>query len=227
MYLPKLYFFFILIPLLFGFVLVQLYMIEHYMRQYYISTIQIERERDLVEIERKRSQDLLSNILSASLVKTVKRIMSSTLTSTSQQVVKQQQHVPSSSTSTATTSIDSPLLYSYPTMSVVFTDMISFTSYCSTCSAHNVVTMLNYQFSKFDALAKEFGVEKVKTIGDAYFAACYEHCKDHELRIVRLAMGMIRVIEKMNRKNNTEFKIRIGCASGPGTIAVLGNVNKK
>jgi len=66
----------------------------------------------------------------------------------------------------------------------------------------------------------------VKTIGDAYFAACYDS-PNHAIKTMQVAMGMLAAIETLNKNNDTNFKIRIGCASADGVVGVLGNIKKK
>ena len=61
----------------------------------------------------------------------------------------------------------------FETTSVLFTDLVGFTSYSERVSATELVNVLNEIFSEFDRLTVEHGLEKIKTIGDAYMAGCW------------------------------------------------------
>ena len=85
--------------------------------------------------------------------------------------------------------------------------------------------MLNTIFSKFDDLSLEFEIEKIKTIGDNYFAVSglNENSKDAALNLVNMALEMIRSIVKINNESNLmELGIRIGIHSGPVVAGVIG-----
>jgi class 3 adenylate cyclase len=98
---------------------------------------------------------------------------------------------------------------------------VGFTTLSSTVSAREIAEMLNAVFSEFDNLAEKYGIEKIKTIGDAYMAAAglpipSEH---HAEQAAAMALDMLNVIE-----NYRQYKIsvRIGIHSGKVVAGVIG-----
>jgi len=71
-----------------------------------------------------------------------------------------------------------------------------------------------------------FVVVQIKTVGDAYFVVSYRHENNAE-SIVRMGLGMIRVIKRINEKRKFNLNIRIGCATGEATLVVLGNIQTR
>src|SRR4029453_3554288 len=57
-------------------------------------------------------------------------------------------------------------------VTVAFADLVGFTALTAPMPPHDVVTFLNGLFTRFDVAAQELGIEKIKTIGDAYMAVC-------------------------------------------------------
>jgi class 3 adenylate cyclase len=84
--------------------------------------------------------------------------------------------------------------------------------------------LLNTLVSRWDVLAAEAGVEKIKTIGDAYFAAAGvpEPRADHATRTVDLAFAMIRATAELSRTTGEPLAIRVGVHSGPVVAGVIG-----
>jgi class 3 adenylate cyclase len=78
-------------------------------------------------------------------------------------------------------------------------------------------------FSLFDALAEAHAVEKIKTIGDAYMAACGlpEPVQDHADRIVALGQAMLRAL-KEQLSSRDSFRVRIGVHTGPVIAGLIG-----
>ncbi len=83
----------------------------------------------------------------------------------------------------------------YPAVSVLFADIVGFTSMTARLPADEVVGMLDRLFARFDELVAERGLEKIKTIGDAYMAAggLPEPLEDHAARVVDVGLAMIDV----------------------------------
>lgn len=114
----------------------------------------------------------------------------------------------------------------YDSVTVVFCDLVDFTPYSSSVSATKLVGRLNRIFQAFDSLTVEHGVEKIKTIGDAYLAVAGlpAPCEDHAERVARLALDMIETTENLNREADFPLQIRIGLHSGPVTAGVIGKL---
>lgn len=107
---------------------------------------------------------------------------------------------------------------------VLFSDIVNFTKITSGHTAAEIVDALNDLFSRFDERAKSMGVEKIKTIGDAYMAACGIPVAnpDHVKIIIDFAKGMYKDLEDYNRSAKIRFDIRIGVNCGPVTAGVIG-----
>ena len=109
-------------------------------------------------------------------------------------------------------------------VTVLFGDIVGFTALSSKTSAAEVVDMLNGLFSRFDELAQNLGIEKIKTIGDCYMAVCGlpKPCPDHTVRMARMALQMIDVTSEYAKKLGTNLQLRIGINSGPVVAGVIG-----
>ena len=107
---------------------------------------------------------------------------------------------------------------------VLFSDIVNFTKTSSGHSAKEIVDALNELFTRFDIRAQKCGVEKIKTIGDAYMATCGvpEPNKDHVAIMVNFAKGMLEDLAEYNKSAKIQFNIRIGLNSGPVTAGIIG-----
>ncbi len=110
----------------------------------------------------------------------------------------------------------------FPEVTVLFADIVGFTKLSSRLSPEELVRGLNEMFSTFDDLAETLGVEKIKTIGDAYMAvAGLRGDRDHASRIAAMALGMVAGVAKFNRFDEP-IRIRIGIHTGPAVAGVIG-----
>ncbi|MDW8454900.1 MAG: adenylate/guanylate cyclase domain-containing protein [Oscillatoriaceae cyanobacterium SKYGB_i_bin93] len=109
-------------------------------------------------------------------------------------------------------------------VTVLFADIVGFTQISSYLSPIQLVSLLNQIFSAFDRLTEQYGLEKIKTIGDAYMAVGGLPLprKDHAEAIADMAIDMMAALEDFNKKNNQNFSIRIGIHSGPVVAGVIG-----
>lgn len=113
----------------------------------------------------------------------------------------------------------------YPNVTVLFTDIVGFTKISGEMTAEEVVTMLNKMFSMFDERAKREGIEKIKTIGDAYMAAAgltQEHFNDGAFKMLRFAKGLLNDVRIFNETSPVKLLIRLGINSGPVVAGVIG-----
>jgi class 3 adenylate cyclase len=108
--------------------------------------------------------------------------------------------------------------------SILFADIVGFTQMSQQTSPAEVVSFLNGVFSMFDDLTEKYGLEKIKTIGDAYMVAggIPEHCKEHAELIAQMALAMVAVCGSITDLQGKPLKIRIGINSGPVTAGVIG-----
>lgn len=108
--------------------------------------------------------------------------------------------------------------------SILFADLVGFTTVAAQLDAERVVSFLNTLFSEIDTVARELGIEKVKTIGDAYMAVCGvpEPHQDHAYRSAMLATRILCIVEKVAQEHNLPLKVRIGLHSGNLVAGVIG-----
>jgi class 3 adenylate cyclase/PAS domain-containing protein len=110
-------------------------------------------------------------------------------------------------------------------VTILFADIVNFTRYAASRSPAEVVRMLNRVFSRFDALCADFGVEKLKTIGDGYMAVAGAPLSrpGHEIAAARLALAMLEVTAEI-RRDEPGLALRIGLNSGPAIAGVIGTL---
>lgn len=110
----------------------------------------------------------------------------------------------------------------FESATVLFADMVGFTVWSRERDINEVAETLNHIFNLFDKLADEHGVEKIKTIGDAYMcvAGLPEPCDDHAERMAKMALAMNEKIQ--TAYPNGEIKLRIGIHCGEVIAGVLG-----
>lgn len=114
---------------------------------------------------------------------------------------------------------------SYPNATVLFTDIVGFTNMSGKMSAQNVVKMLNLMVTRFDERAKKFGIEKIKTIGDAYMAATgltENPVNDGASKMIEFARGLLNDVASFNADYKTNILIRIGINTGNLVAGVIG-----
>ena len=109
-------------------------------------------------------------------------------------------------------------------VTVLFSDLVGFTAISSDLEPATLVGELNRLFSEFDALCEACGVEKIKTIGDAYLAVggLPGSRTDHAAAVAELALGMLEAIARLNASGDLEWRIRIGIHTGPAVAGVIG-----
>ena len=118
-----------------------------------------------------------------------------------------------------------PLADGFDCVTVMFVDLVDFTSYASDRTPEQVVSLLNDLFSRFDTLAERLGVEKIKTIGDCYMAASGlpDLRDDHADAIAEMAIALLEAIRKFSEQRGEELALRIGIHSGRVVAGVIGS----
>jgi len=108
--------------------------------------------------------------------------------------------------------------------SVLFADIVGFTSLSAQRTPAEVVAMLNGVFTRLDALVDEFGLEKIKTIGDAYMVAAGIPVprEDHARVLARFALAARDELAEHNLTADVPVELRIGINSGPVVAGVIG-----
>ena len=112
----------------------------------------------------------------------------------------------------------------YPEVTVLFADLVGFTPLAERLPASEVVSLLDRIFARWDALAKERGVEKIKTIGDAYMVAAGIPLEreDHAEAIADMALAMGSELARCSTEAGVALDVRIGIDSGPVVAGVIG-----
>ncbi len=162
-----------------------------YRRYYYI-----KRTNAIIEEERKRSDNLLRNILPAETAVEL----------------KQNGKVEAKK---------------FESVTVLFTDFKEFTNYSEQLSPEKLVKSIDYYFSRFDEIMEKYGLEKIKTVGDAYMCAggLPFVTQDHAHRMVQAALEILQFVNSVRPRNEKEvaqFEIRIGINTGPVIAGVVG-----
>jgi adenylate cyclase len=113
---------------------------------------------------------------------------------------------------------------SHPDVTVLVADLVGFTTLSAHISPEEVVQLLNEIFSAFDLLVGKLGLDKIKTIGDAYMVAggISFPRPDHAEANAELALNMQKEIERLNQEYNTSIRLRIGICTGPVVAGVIG-----
>jgi adenylate cyclase len=119
---------------------------------------------------------------------------------------------------------DATIADEFADASVLFADLKGFVPLSKRLGPARTVELLNIVVSDFDLLAERWGVEKIKTIGDAYMIAAGvpEPAVDHAERMARMALAMLAALERISREQKVELVLRIGIASGPVLAGVIG-----
>ena len=159
---------------------------------------QLAEKNRIIEKERKRSDDLLENILPKATAKELK-----------ERGKAKARH--------------------YEQVTVLFTDFKSFTQIAEKLSPEELVAELDTCFREFDEITRKHGVEKIKTIGDAYMCAggLPEVNETHAEDVVRAALEMrdymLRFAQEQRQAGKPVFEIRIGNHTGPVVSVIVGN----
>jgi class 3 adenylate cyclase len=154
-------------------------------------------QKDEIESEKKRSDDLLHNILPVSIADELRQ-----------------------------NGFAQPRKYEEAT--VLFSDFSGFSHICRQLSPEELISDLSYCFGRFDEIIALYGIERIKTIGDAYMcvAGVPEPTPDHALRMMYVARDMHHFLAEWEQERlqtgQPVFRARIGVHSGPVTGGVVG-----
>ena len=115
----------------------------------------------------------------------------------------------------------------FESVTVLFSDFKEFTQYAEKLSPEELVESVDFYFSKFDEIMEKYGLEKIKTVGDAYMCAggLPFPTEDHAHKMLLAALEIIEFVnesKKNNPTNHTRFDIRIGINTGPIVAGVVG-----
>jgi class 3 adenylate cyclase len=168
------------------------YVLERFMRLLYL------REREL-DLERRRSEDLLENTLPHAIV----------------QRLKDRGAEPDAAS----------IADALPEVSVLFADLEGFTPHGATIPPGELVAVLDGVFGRFDTLVDRFGMEKIKTVGDAYMAVAGapEPHAEHARAAAEMALEIQETMAELRWPGGEPMRVRVGIASGPAVAGVIGH----
>ena len=158
----------------------------------------LEEKNVIIDAERKKSDDLLLNILPATTARELKETGRA-----------QARH--------------------YDSVTVLFTDFSGFTATAAKLAPADLVAELDTCFRAFDAITSRHGIEKIKTIGDAYLCVggLPEEREGHALDVVKAAIEMQAWMEdrarQLEREHRPFFRMRAGIHTGPVVAGVVGD----
>ncbi|MBD2312846.1 response regulator [Desertifilum sp. FACHB-1129] len=112
---------------------------------------------------------------------------------------------------------------SFADVSVLFADLVGFTDFASHQQPTELVEVLNQIFSEFDQLSQYHGLEKIKTIGDAYMVVGgLPLQEDRAIAIAQMSLDMHAALDRFNARTQNNFCLRIGINIGPVVAGVIG-----
>jgi class 3 adenylate cyclase len=112
----------------------------------------------------------------------------------------------------------------FDSVTVLFADIVGFTELAAKRSPGEVVEILNSVFSAFDIFSERYGLEKIKTIGDAYMivGGAPEPINDHQGAIADMALEMLETLNILRYTLNVPLQVRIGVHTGPVVAGIIG-----
>jgi adenylate cyclase len=112
----------------------------------------------------------------------------------------------------------------YADVTVMFADIVNFTRLAEDMAPREVFALLNRMFSEFDALAERYGLEKIKTIGDAYMVAggLNQGNTDYSSAVANLAIEIRDLVAREYQVDGKPLAVRIGIGTGPVVAGVVG-----
>ena len=158
---------------------------------------EIERQKDIIQTEKEKSDELLLNILPSEVAQELKEKGYTTAKS-------------------------------FDEVTVLFSDIKGFTNVAERLTAQELVKEIDTYFSAFDNIILKYGLEKIKTIGDAYIAAggLPENNAATAQNVIEAAIAMQKQVEKLKQEritsNKPYFELRIGIHTGPVVAGVVG-----
>lgn len=112
----------------------------------------------------------------------------------------------------------------FDSVSVLFADFKGFTQHAESLSPEELVKTVDYYFSKFDEITEKYGLEKIKTVGDAYMCAggLPFPVNDHALKMVKAGLEMIEFVNNEESGPAVKFEVRVGMNTGPVVAGIVG-----
>ncbi|XP_066551784.1 adenylate cyclase type 3 isoform X2 [Amia ocellicauda] len=115
-------------------------------------------------------------------------------------------------------------MYRHENVSILFADIVGFTQLSSSCSAQELVKLLNELFARFDKLAAKYHQLRIKILGDCYYCICGlpDYRDDHAACSIMMGLAMVEAISYVREKTKTDVDMRVGVHTGTVLGGVLG-----
>ncbi|CAH2245545.1 adenylate cyclase type 3 [Pelobates cultripes] len=115
-------------------------------------------------------------------------------------------------------------MYRHENVSILFADIVGFTQLSSSCSAQELVKLLNELFARFDKLAAKYHQLRIKILGDCYYCICGlpDYREDHAVCSILMGLAMVDAISYVREKTKTDVDMRVGVHTGTVIGGVLG-----
>ncbi|MCK9169451.1 MAG: adenylate/guanylate cyclase domain-containing protein [Treponema sp.] len=112
----------------------------------------------------------------------------------------------------------------FRSVSVLFTDIVGFTSIAKTLPPETLINELDDMFTNFDIIIEKYNCMRIKTMGDAYMAVCGlpEQDPDHARKIVNAGIECLDYLNKRNNFSKIKWKMRVGISSGDVVAGIIG-----
>jgi adenylate cyclase len=112
----------------------------------------------------------------------------------------------------------------FPEATILFCDLVGFTTLASQTTPSKLVSFLNGIFSEIDRLVEKYGLEKIKTIGDAYMVAggVPDPRQDHAAAVADFALDLVGLLPQLADRAELPVQLRIGIHGGPVVAGVIG-----
>ncbi|KAG8192965.1 hypothetical protein JTE90_028087 [Oedothorax gibbosus] len=109
-------------------------------------------------------------------------------------------------------------------VSILFADIVGFTAISSTCTAPELVKILNELFARFDKLSDKYHQLRIKILGDCYYciSGAPEERPDHAVLCVHMGLSMVEAIKSVREKTNSGVDMRVGVHTGAILAGVMG-----
>lgn len=167
--------------------------VDRSLRTQFAQEATIAAQRDVIERERQRADELLQNILPEAIARRL----------------KDGAH---------------PIADHHDGVTVLFADVVGFTALSTRLPAAKVVELLDEVFHRIDDIVDRHGVEKIRTVGDAYMAVAGapKARPDHTEAIAEVALDIVAALEAMAGETATPIEMRVGIATGDAVAGVIG-----
>ena len=112
----------------------------------------------------------------------------------------------------------------FRSVSVLFTDIVDFTSIAKTLPPEILINELDDMFTNFDIIIEKYNCMRIKTMGDAYMAVCGlpEQDPDHARKIVNAGIECLNYLNRRNKSAEIKWKMRVGISSGDVVAGIIG-----